>query len=77
MLGGTLEERKYSSYSVLTLALDGVSSQYHASDTPGTHWIGGWMDTITGLDTRVRRNSFTPTWDQTLVIQYVVRHYTD
>jgi hypothetical protein len=48
-------EYKHSSYSFLTLALDGVSDQRHApaelnpgERTTGTHWIGGWVGLTTG-----------------------------
>jgi hypothetical protein len=48
--GGTWGERKYSSYSFTTSALDGMSGQRHApaalyprGKDPGTHWIGGWV----------------------------------
>jgi hypothetical protein len=51
----------YSSYSFLTLALDGVSGQRHApaalyprERTLVTHWIGGWMGLRAGLDTEAR-----------------------
>jgi hypothetical protein len=54
-------ERKYSSYSFLTLALDGVSGQRHAwprftpgERTPGTHYTGGWVGPRAGLDTEAR-----------------------
>jgi hypothetical protein len=56
---GTNGERMYSSYSFLTLTLDGVSGQCHApaalypqKTTAGTHWIGGWVSLRAGLDTR-------------------------
>jgi hypothetical protein len=82
-LGG----EKYSSYSVLTSALDGVSCQSRASaapclweTTPGTHWTGGCVDLRAGLDTEVRgkivflcreSNPDRP------VVQSLVRHHTD
>jgi hypothetical protein len=53
-------ERRYSSYSLFNLALDGVSGQRHApaalypqERTTGTHWIGGWVGLRAGLDTEV------------------------
>jgi hypothetical protein len=52
-------ERKYSSYSFLTSAVDGVSGQRHApaalyprGKDPGTHWAEGWVGLKVGLDTR-------------------------
>jgi hypothetical protein len=40
----------------------GVNGQHHAlatlyteERTPGTHWIGGWVGLIAGLDTEARR----------------------
>jgi hypothetical protein len=52
---------KYSSYSFLTSALEGVSGQSHAPDalspqkrTPGSHWTGGWVGLRAGLDTEAR-----------------------
>jgi hypothetical protein len=54
-------ERKYSSYSSLTSALDGVSGQRHAPAAlypreliPSSHWIRGWVGLRTGLDTQAR-----------------------
>jgi hypothetical protein len=54
-------ERVYSFYSFLTSAPDGVSSQIHTptgfsprETTPGTHWLGGWLDLRAGLDTEAR-----------------------
>jgi hypothetical protein len=58
---GAWRERRYSLHSFLTSALDGVSGQRHAQtalcpreSTPGTHWIGGWVDFRAGLDTEAR-----------------------
>jgi hypothetical protein len=48
-LGG---ERRCSSYSFLTLALDGVSGQHHTPGerTPSTnYWIAGWVGPRVGL----------------------------
>jgi hypothetical protein len=77
-------ERRYSSYSLFNLALDGVSGQRHApaalfpqERTTGTHWIGGWVGLRAGLDTEVNEKSFASAGDQTSVAQTVVRHYTD
>jgi hypothetical protein len=61
-------ERMYSSYSLTTLALDGVGVQRHVpaalnpgERTRGTRWTGGWVGPRTGLDTsfcRCRRSNF-------------------
>jgi hypothetical protein len=49
-------KRRYSSYSLSTSALDGVSGQFHAPDalyprerTPGSHCTGGWVGPRDGL----------------------------
>jgi hypothetical protein len=54
-------ERRYSSYSYSTSALDGVSGQRHApaphyprEKTLGTHCTGGWVGLRAGLDTEDR-----------------------
>jgi hypothetical protein len=51
-----LGERRYSSYSFLTWALDGVSGQHHApaalypgERTPGIHCTGRWVGPRAGL----------------------------
>jgi hypothetical protein len=56
-------ENRYSSYSVLTSVLDGVSDQGHKPEaiyprerTPITHWRGGYLDLRAGFDTEARRN---------------------
>jgi hypothetical protein len=75
-------ERRYSSYSFMTSALDGVSGQRHESSAlytqgraPGTHWAGGWLGLRSGLDTEARRkilclflgsNPGHPAYSQTL-----------
>jgi hypothetical protein len=53
--------RRYSSYSFLTSALDGVIGQRHApaalypgERTLGTHCSGGWVVLRAGLDSEVR-----------------------
>jgi hypothetical protein len=61
--GGALSERRYSSYSLLTSALEG--DEWSASRTGrvlppgkeplGTHFIGGWVGPRAGLDAEVRR----------------------
>jgi hypothetical protein len=56
-------ERRYSSYSYLTSALDGDEWSASHPDralppgerAPGTHWMGGWVGTRTGLDAEARR----------------------
>jgi hypothetical protein len=84
-LGGG--ERRNSSYSFLTSALDG--GEWSASRpgraftpgerTPGTHCTGGWVDRRAGLDTEARgkilclRRGSNPDHP---VVQPVVRHYT-
>jgi hypothetical protein len=79
-------DRRYSSYSYLTSALDGgVSGQRHApaalyppgERTPGTHWTGGWVGPRAGLDTGARRKILCACRNRTPVVQFVVRHYTD
>jgi hypothetical protein len=50
-------ERRYSSYSYLTSALDGVSGQRF---TPGTHWTGGWVGPRASLDAESRRRILCP-----------------
>jgi len=80
---GDKGERKYSSYSFLTLALDGgewsASRPSHTlplgKDPPGTHWIGGWVGLRAGLDTEEK--SFASARDRAPVVQSIVRHYTD
>jgi hypothetical protein len=66
-------ERNYSSYSFLTSALEGVSDQRRAPVpfTPGTHWIRSWVGLRAGLDTEAKTRA------RTLVVQHVVRNYTD
>jgi hypothetical protein len=50
-------ERRYSSYSFTTLALDVVSGQHHALAAlyprERTHWTGRWVGPRAGLDTEV------------------------
>jgi hypothetical protein len=85
--GGALGDRRYSSYSLLTLAVDGVSGQRHApaalcpgERTSGTHCAGGWVGLRAGLDTKVRGKNLFPCWGSNPdrpVVQSIVRHYTD
>jgi hypothetical protein len=58
---------KYSSYSFLTLELDGgewsasrPAALYPEERTPGTHWIGGWVGPRAGLDAGARRKILCP-----------------
>jgi hypothetical protein len=86
--GGTLGERRYSSYSFSTLALDG--GEWSASRpgraftpgerTPSTHCTGGWVGLRAGLDTEVRGKILCPRRGSNPdrpVVQPVVRHYTE
>jgi hypothetical protein len=75
---GAKGERKHSSYSFLTSALDGVSGQHHApaalypqESTPNTQCTGGSAVLRAGLDTEASAGDRIP------VAQSVVRHYTD
>jgi hypothetical protein len=77
-------ERKYSSLSFLTSALVGMSGLCHAptalfprQKTPGTHCTGGWVGLRAGLDTEGIGKILCLCWDQTPVVQSVVRDYTD
>jgi hypothetical protein len=82
-----LGERKYSSYSFSTSALDG--GEWSASRpgrafppgerTPGTHCTGGWVGPRAGLDTEARGKILCPRRGSNPdlpVVQPVVRHYT-
>jgi hypothetical protein len=83
-LGG---ERKYSSYSFMTSALDGVSGQRHApaalcpgERTPGTHCTRGWVGPISGLDIEARGKILFPCRGSNpdrSVVKPVARHYTN
>jgi hypothetical protein len=70
---GAWRERRYSSYSFLTSALD--SGQRHAPPwprfTPGTHCTGGWVGPRAGLDVEA-----APVGNRTPIVQPVVKHYT-
>jgi len=81
----TKEERGYSSYSFSTLALDG--GEWSASHPGCTLPLGkepqypldgklGWTQSWSWTQ-RLEEKSFASAGDQTLVIQPVVRHYTD
>jgi hypothetical protein len=76
------EERRYRSYSFLTLALHGVSGQRHAlaalypgERTPGAHLIGGWVGLRAGLVQRLEEKFFAFDGDRIPVVQSVVKHY--
>jgi hypothetical protein len=66
--GGAWGERRYSSYSFTTSALDG--GEWSASrlgralppgkGPPGTHCTGGWVGPRAGLDTEVRGKILCP-----------------
>jgi hypothetical protein len=49
---GAKGERRYSSCSFSTSALDEVRGQSHAVAGKGTQWIGGWAGPRAGLDSR-------------------------
>jgi hypothetical protein len=83
-LGG---ERRYSSYSFSTSALDGVewsasrpgSAFTPGERTPGTQCTGGWVGPRAGLDTEARGKTLCPRRGSNPdrpVVQPVVRHYT-
>jgi hypothetical protein len=84
---GAWGERRYSSYSFSTSALDG--SEWSASRpgsaftpgerTPGTHCTGGWVSPRAGLDTEAIGKILCPRRGSNPdrpVVQPVVRHYT-
>jgi hypothetical protein len=60
-------EKRYSSYSFLTSALDG--GEWSASRP-------GWVGPSTGLDAGARRKTSAPVGDRTSIVQPIVRHYT-
>jgi hypothetical protein len=79
---------KYSSYSFLTSALGGISSQRHAPSalyplerTPDTHWTGVWLGLRAGLDTEdtgknsLRLPEIEPRWPGRPVCSQTL-HYT-
>jgi hypothetical protein len=85
--GGAWGERRYSSYSFTTTALD--EGEWSASRpgraftpgerTPGTHCTGGWVGPRADLDTEDRGKNFCPhrkSNPNRPVVQPVVRHYT-
>jgi hypothetical protein len=46
-----------------------VSGQFHTpkalapGKVPGTHWIGGWVDSSVGLDSVVKGKTPSPWWE--------------
>jgi hypothetical protein len=81
-------EKRYSSYSFLTSALDGVSGQRHprprftpGERTPSTHCTGGWVVPRVSLDTGAKvKTLFCLCRGSNLnhpVVQSIVRHYTN
>jgi hypothetical protein len=78
--GGALGERRYSSYSFLTSALEGVewsASRPGRALPPGYLYIGGWVGPRAGLDAEVRgkilclcreSNPGRPVRSQTLIL---------
>jgi hypothetical protein len=84
--GGAWGERRYSSYSFTTSALDGwvVSITPRPRFTPGertpsTHCTGGWVGPRASLDTEARGKILCPRRGSNPdrpVVQPVVRHYT-
>jgi hypothetical protein len=73
-------ERRYSSYTFSTSAIDGASDQHHTPATlyprgkdPGTHW---WAPEPVWTQ-RLEEKSSASVGDRTPVVQSVARHYTD
>jgi hypothetical protein len=61
-----------------------VSSQFHGPDAlplgkelPGSHWIGGWVGPIDGLDAVKKRKISAPARNQILAVQPVARGYIE
>jgi hypothetical protein len=50
---------------------------YLEKEVPGTHWIGGWVGPIAGLDAMRREESVAPSGDQTLMVQPVTHCYSN
>jgi hypothetical protein len=82
---GASGERRYSSYSFTTSALDGGewSVSRPGRDLPsgkGRHWKGCWVGPRAGLDTETRGKISClcqgSNFDRP-VVQSVARHYTD
>jgi hypothetical protein len=57
---------KYSAYSFLTSALQGISGQRHGlphltqKKAPGTHWVRGWLGSTASLKTKTRKEIVLP-----------------
>jgi hypothetical protein len=77
-------ERRYSSYSFLTSALEWSASRPRPPFTPGTHCTGGWVGPRDGLDAEVRgkilctcrwSNPGRPVRSQTLYWLSYLAHY--
>jgi hypothetical protein len=82
------KERKYSSYSFSTSALDGVGwsasrpgrTLAPGKGPPGNHCTGGWVCSRAGLDTEATGKILCLCRESNLerpVVQPVARHYTD
>jgi hypothetical protein len=84
--GGAGGEKRYSSYSLTTSALDGVSGQRHVpvavylrGKDPGANWTGGWVGPRAVLDSEARGKILCLCRASKLdrpVVQSVARHYT-
>jgi hypothetical protein len=77
--GGTWGQRRYSSYSYLTSALDGgewsASRPGRALPPVPTGWEAGWAPEPVWMQ-RLEEKSSAPVGDRTPIVQPVVRHYT-
>jgi hypothetical protein len=81
-----LGERRYSSHSFLTSALDRLNGQSHALATlysqrkdrlPATDWPVSSVDLRAGLDAEARENPLPPSGTEPWFFESVFRHYTD
>jgi hypothetical protein len=71
-------QRQYSSYSFLTLALDGGDDQSHAPAALYPRYpLDRRMGLRSGLDTEATGKILCLRRDRTPVVEPVVRHYTD
>jgi hypothetical protein len=66
----TYEKRRYSSTHSLTSVLDGDEWSAsrpghftHKERVPDTHWVGGWVGPVVGLDTVSKRKIPSPCRD--------------
>jgi hypothetical protein len=72
----------YSSYSFLTLAIDGgewsasrPAALYSKETIHRTHWIeAGWTSELVWTQ-RLEEKSFSSAGDRTPIVQSVIRHY--